>query len=50
MSIGDWYIGDSWDGEKSLKDSPQRFEEPLKTEQDLKIEELEARILALEKK
>ena len=52
LPIGDWLIGDTWDSEKndSLKNSLQRFEEPYKSPEQLKIEELETRILALENK
>ena len=48
----DIYINDSWDFDNSINipDSPRRFAEPEKTTEQLKIEELEARILALEVK
>jgi len=52
LLMGDWKIGDTWDFKtnESLKDSLQRFEEKPKTVLELKIEELEARILELESK
>ncbi len=45
---GNWYIGDTWDSEKnlSLKDSPQRFIGPEKTE----LEKLKERIVKIETK
>lgn len=52
LPMNDYYIGDTWDFENniSLKDSPQRFEEKPKSELELKLEQLENRILELELK
>lgn len=52
LDMKDWFVGDTWDFEKniSLKDSPIRDEVKPKTVLELKIEEIEARILTLENK